>query len=95
MFAGPNVASIEYKGVWYTLFPERVNYTEAAAACKQLPNGRLAQLEGQAALTAVGNALLPTLPMQVRHLPFVGWGCQQAGPAQQAECYLFREGHLF
>jgi hypothetical protein len=60
--------------VWYTLFPERVNYTEAAAACKRLPNGRLAQLESQAALTAVGNALLPTLPMQVRPLMCAGPG---------------------
>lgn len=38
---------------------------EAAAACGRLPHGRLAQLDTQEALTAVGNALLPTLPMQV------------------------------
>lgn len=24
---GPNVSFTQYKGVWYTLFPERVNYT--------------------------------------------------------------------
>lgn len=63
--AGPNVSSTQYNGLWYTLFPERVNYTEAAAACSRLPRGRLAQLDTQETLTAVGNALLPTLPMQV------------------------------
>lgn len=54
-----------YNGMYYTLFPERVNHTEAEAACRTLgPGGRLAQLTTQATLTAVGDALLPTLPMQ-------------------------------
>jgi hypothetical protein len=59
------VESTQYEGLHYTLFPERVNYTEAAAACSYLPDGRLAQLDTQAALTVVSKALLPTLPMQV------------------------------
>lgn len=72
---GPNAATVQYNGMQYTLFPERVNHTEADAACRRLPDGRLAQLDTQAALDVVGQALLPTLPMQVRARHFSSrWG---------------------
>jgi hypothetical protein len=62
--SGPNTASTRHNGQWYTLFPERVNFTEAQAQCAHLPGGSLAILQDSDALHTVGNALLPTLPMQ-------------------------------
>jgi hypothetical protein len=78
--AGPNAASVQYNGLLYTLFPERVNHSEADAACRRLPDGRLAQLDTQAASNAVGKALLPTLPMQVSRAQY------GSRPARHGRC---------
>jgi hypothetical protein len=50
--------------VHYTLFPERVTFDEATAACARLPNGTLAILEDRHSLDEAYRSLLQTLPTQ-------------------------------
>jgi hypothetical protein len=51
-------------GVYYTLFPERVTFDEASAACSRLPNGTLAILDDRPSLDEAYRSLLQTLPTQ-------------------------------
>jgi hypothetical protein len=53
-------------GLYYTLFPELVDFAEANATCSQMANGSLAILNTYAAAAAVERHLLPTLPLEVR-----------------------------
>jgi hypothetical protein len=51
-------------GVHYTLFPERVTFDEASAACSRLPNGTLAILDDRPSIDEAYRSLLQTLPTQ-------------------------------
>jgi hypothetical protein len=55
---------MQYEGSYYTVYPERVTWLEAAATCAQLPQGQLAVLDSQGLLDAVARDLLATLPFQ-------------------------------
>lgn len=60
----PSIKTMQYAGSYYTVYPERVTWSEAAATCDQLPQGQLAVLDSQALLDAVARDLLATLPFQ-------------------------------
>lgn len=62
--AGPSVKTIQFSGSFFTVYPERVTWTEAARTCQQLPNGKLAILGSQGLVEAVSRDLLDTLPFQ-------------------------------
>lgn len=60
----PSIKTIQFSGRYFTVYPERVTWSEAAATCKQLPNGQLAILDSQGLLDTVSRDLLDTLPFQ-------------------------------
>jgi hypothetical protein len=61
--AGPDVKTYAYDGLNYTIFPETVTFSEAAAACSTLlVNGSLAVLTSRDQLVAMDEHLLLTLP---------------------------------
>jgi hypothetical protein len=62
--SGPSIKTIEQGGSYYTVYPERVTWSEAAAACKQLPGGQLAILDSQGLVDTISRYLLDTLPFQ-------------------------------
>jgi hypothetical protein len=63
LHAGPSIKTINHNGRFYTVFPERVTYAEAAATCRALPGGSLAALPDRATVDAVNRGLLNTLPI--------------------------------
>ncbi|KAF8071314.1 serine/threonine-protein kinase/receptor R818 [Scenedesmus sp. PABB004] len=60
----PSIESLRYGDSDFTLFPERVTFDEAAAVCRELPNGSLAVLPQRQAVLGIGQRLLPALPFQ-------------------------------
>ena len=63
-FAGPSIKTITHNGRYYTVYPERVPYSEAVATCRSLPGGSLATLSDRAAVDAINQGLLNTIPIQ-------------------------------
>lgn len=61
---GPAIKTISLNNSYYTVYPERVTWTEANATCGKLPNGRLAILDSRIDLDTVYRQLLTTLPSQ-------------------------------
>lgn len=62
--AGPSIKTIQQGSTYFTVYPERVLWSEAAATCKQLPGGQLAILDSQGLVDKVSRDLLDTLPFQ-------------------------------
>ena len=62
--AGPSIKTIDSAGSFYTVYPERVTWSEAAATCRRLPGGRLAILDSQGLIDKISQDLLATLPFQ-------------------------------
>jgi hypothetical protein len=54
---------VPFNHKYFTLYPERVTWSEADAFCSQA-GGRLAVLDSREAVDAVHQALLVTLPSQ-------------------------------
>lgn len=54
--ADPNIQSYQFDGRWYTLFPERVTFSEANRTCINLPgeDSSLAVLPSRALLNNIG-----------------------------------------
>jgi hypothetical protein len=53
-FAGPGVEVLKSGNHYYTLFPERVKFSEASKTCSQLKGGSLAVLPNKDLLNIIG-----------------------------------------